>query len=160
MTRIGNQAPRTTLADNDYLVGQQFGSGPSIPTGPDFRISGLNLRAQIVPMTANGDLLTRIAGVVTRLAAGAAGQILGLAGGIPAWIWPAVGVSTSATEPTGPEVGPGYIWLPDASTYLVRNRSNDGWMEITWTPYAPGDIIGTPEGDTLGTPEGDQIGAE
>lgn len=65
-------------------------------------------------------------------------------------------VSTLSEEPAGPYVLPGFIWLPDADSYFVRNRANDGWMRVNWEPVV---IIGTPEGDPIGTPEGDEISA-
>jgi hypothetical protein len=37
-------------------------------------------------LSANGDLFTRIAGEIDRLAIGTAGQVLGVVGGLPAWI--------------------------------------------------------------------------
>lgn len=328
MTRIGNQAPRTTLADNDYLVGQQWGAGPSIPTGPDFRFSVATLRTLLgglrptrtifidpnptearpgfvfnewdtaaaylnvtvaageiwnvfvgktvaamttalnipagsrivfhgdgysssmlpgaINVTGSGEIIFNgmVAGLSVSaacnigavnnsalsiiFASGSSGSFVvgshsrinavlqtagvtleisyvdlsvtagSYAGAIEYGPGCAVqtitdgenltitydrsivgrspqnpedyatkdyvdatgGVSTNPTEPTGPTVVPGFMWMPDASLFLVRNRANDGWMEITWTPYVPGDIIGTPEGDQLGTPEGDQIGAE
>lgn len=45
------------------------------------------------PTTTNGDIIIRAAGVLARLAVGSSGQVLGVSGGLPAWV-------SALTDPT------------------------------------------------------------
>jgi hypothetical protein len=66
------------------------------------------------PMTANGDLITRIGGVVDNLAIGSSGQILTVSSGLPAWADPA---------------GGSQITQGDTKVY-VKDTGSDGYMAV------------------------------
>ena len=91
-------------------------------------------------LTANGDLLTRESGSVTRLPIGAEGDVLTVSGGLPAWVAAVVASGVELSE--GPEPPPypevGQFWW-DTYYEALYIYTSLGWYDVsTGTPGAPG----------------------
>lgn len=86
--------PMTTIGDMIFRNGTN--TTTRLPVGTDgqfLRVTGgiptwTTTALYSDPLTTNGDIVARIAGVTTRLGIGTAGQVLGVSSGLPAWIAP------------------------------------------------------------------------
>jgi hypothetical protein len=71
------------IVGTSIQVGEGVGSGSGDSTGTDVD----------AVITTDGDLLTKLAGVLARVAIGTTGQVLTVAGGAPTWQTPSTGVT-------------------------------------------------------------------
>lgn len=73
-----------------------YGTGANTSAqGNDGRITGA---IQSSVLTANGDLLTRVAGVPSALAVGSEGYVLSVSGGLPTYVLPSAAVTASSNS--------------------------------------------------------------
>jgi hypothetical protein len=81
--------PRLSANVSSYLKVNAAGTAFEFVSGSDLVPAGTSLD-DISPMTTNGDLITRVAGIPARLAVGSAGQVLGVSSSLPAWVSPLI----------------------------------------------------------------------
>lgn len=87
------------------------------------------------PLTTNGDLIARIGGVSTRLAAGTPNQVLTMSGGLPSWQTPASGFAdplTTAGDLLYKNTGVVTTRLPIGTVGQVLTTINTGTGQIGW----------------------------
>ena len=72
-------------------------------------------------LTTNGDLFTRIAGVIARLGIGSAGQVLTVSGGLPAWATQAPSSASAwSVLSNGDPVTPELVWDSNGDVIMTE----------------------------------------